>query len=95
VPSADAASNITARTRFLAVRNEKFAYRRKGYTVLLKIFFAPTESSQAAGEAFVNRLMECKEDREPVSGRHPKARSALILRQPYSIRLQRANSRSI
>lgn len=39
----------------------------KGYSVLQKIFFAPTTSSQAAGEAFVNRLLERKEDREPVS----------------------------
>jgi len=40
----------------------------KGYAVLQKIFFAPTESSQAAGEAFVSRLLQRKEDREPVSG---------------------------
>jgi pimeloyl-ACP methyl ester carboxylesterase len=40
----------------------------KGYSVLQKIFFAPTESSQSAGEAFVSRLMQRKEDREPVSG---------------------------
>ena len=40
----------------------------KGYSVLQRIFFAPTESSQSAGEAFVSRLMQRKEDREPVSG---------------------------
>ena len=40
----------------------------KGYAVLQKIFFAPTLSSQAAGEAFVARLMQRKEDRDPVSG---------------------------
>jgi pimeloyl-ACP methyl ester carboxylesterase len=40
----------------------------KGYTILQKIFFDSTESSQAAGEAFVNRLQERKEDREPVAG---------------------------
>ena len=40
----------------------------KGYAVLQKIFFAPTQSSQAAGEAFVNRLLQRKEDREPASG---------------------------
>jgi pimeloyl-ACP methyl ester carboxylesterase len=39
----------------------------KGYGVLQKIFFAPTESSQAAGEAFVERLAQRTEDREPVS----------------------------
>jgi pimeloyl-ACP methyl ester carboxylesterase len=40
----------------------------KGFSVLQKIFFDLTPSSQAAGEAFINRLMERKEDREPVSG---------------------------
>ena len=40
----------------------------KGYSVLQKIFFDQTPSSQAAGEAFVNRLIERKEDRERVSG---------------------------
>jgi pimeloyl-ACP methyl ester carboxylesterase len=40
----------------------------QGYTILQKIFFAPTESSQAAGEAFIGRLAQRKEDREPPSG---------------------------
>jgi pimeloyl-ACP methyl ester carboxylesterase len=40
----------------------------KGYAVLQKIFFAPTESSQAAGAAFVARLMQRTADRDPVSG---------------------------
>jgi pimeloyl-ACP methyl ester carboxylesterase len=40
----------------------------KGYSVLQKIFFALTEASQSAGEAFTNRLMLRKEDREPISG---------------------------
>jgi pimeloyl-ACP methyl ester carboxylesterase len=40
----------------------------KGYAVLQKIFFASTESSQAAGAAFIERLMQRSEDREPVSG---------------------------
>jgi pimeloyl-ACP methyl ester carboxylesterase len=40
----------------------------KGYEVLQKIFFAPTDSSQAAGTAFVKRLMQRSDDREPVSG---------------------------
>jgi pimeloyl-ACP methyl ester carboxylesterase len=40
----------------------------KGCAVLTKIFFAPTESSQEAGEAFVARLSQRKEDREPPSG---------------------------
>ncbi len=49
----------------------------KGYSVLQKIFFAQTKSSQAAGEAFVNRLLERKEDREPVSG--PEVAKAQML----------------
>jgi pimeloyl-ACP methyl ester carboxylesterase len=40
----------------------------KGYAVLQKIFFAPTASSQAAGEAFVGRLSQRKQDVEPASG---------------------------
>jgi pimeloyl-ACP methyl ester carboxylesterase len=40
----------------------------KGYQVLQKIFFAPTQSSQAAGATFVDRLMLRQSDREPQSG---------------------------
>ena len=40
----------------------------QGYAVLQKIFFAPTESSQTAGAAFIERLTQRTEDREPVSG---------------------------
>ena len=40
----------------------------QGYAVLKKIFFAPTESSQAAGATFIERLAQRKVDREPVSG---------------------------
>jgi pimeloyl-ACP methyl ester carboxylesterase len=40
----------------------------KGYEVLQKIFFAPSETSQAAGKAFVDRVMQRTEDREPASG---------------------------
>ena len=40
----------------------------RGYAVLKKIFFAPTASSQDAGEAFIERLMRRQGDREPVSG---------------------------
>lgn len=46
----------------------------KGYDVLQKIFFAPTETSQAAGAAFIKRLMLRGDDREPVSG--PKVAQA-------------------
>ena len=40
----------------------------KGYEVLQKIFFAPTETSQAAGKEFVGRLVQRQQDREPISG---------------------------
>ena len=40
----------------------------QGYARLQKIFFAPTASSQAAGEAFIGRLAQRKEDLEPPSG---------------------------
>jgi pimeloyl-ACP methyl ester carboxylesterase len=42
--------------------------RNTGYAVLQKIFFAPTITSQAAGEAFIARLMQRKDDRDPPSG---------------------------
>ena len=40
----------------------------KGYQVLVKLFFTPSEASQAAGQAFATRLMARTEDREPLSG---------------------------
>ena len=40
----------------------------RGYAVLGKIFFAPTDSSQAAADAFIKRLLQRTQDREPVSG---------------------------
>jgi pimeloyl-ACP methyl ester carboxylesterase len=40
----------------------------KGYDILQKIFFAPTDSSQAAGKAFIDRLLLRQTDREPLSG---------------------------
>lgn len=45
-----------------------------GLQRLVKLFFAPSESSQAAGAAFAARLGERKQDREPVSG--PKVANA-------------------
>ena len=38
-----------------------------GYQVLVKLFFTPSESSQAAGQAFATRLGARTEDREPPS----------------------------
>ena len=46
----------------------------RGYDVLRKIFFTASPSSQAAGEAFVRRISQRKDDLDPVSG--PKVASA-------------------
>jgi pimeloyl-ACP methyl ester carboxylesterase len=48
----------------------------KGYEVLQKIFFAPTETSQAAGKEFIGRLMLRQQDRDPISG--PEVANAQI-----------------
>lgn len=48
----------------------------KGYQVLVKLFFTPSESSQAAGQAFAARLGARTEDREPPSG--PKVAQAQV-----------------
>lgn len=72
--TAQAASKTTALTQFLQVNVGRTLARYlgdpklRGYAVLQKIFFAPTASSQAAGEAFIGRLAQRKEDREPPSG---------------------------
>jgi pimeloyl-ACP methyl ester carboxylesterase len=42
--------------------------QNRGYAVLQKIFFAPTSTSQAAGAAFIARLMQRTDDRDPPSG---------------------------
>lgn len=39
-----------------------------GLQRLVKLFFTSSEASQSAGQAFVGRLAERKQDREPVSG---------------------------
>lgn len=39
-----------------------------GYQILVKLFFTPSEASQAAGQAFVTRLGRRTGDREPLSG---------------------------
>ena len=39
----------------------------QGYEVLQKIFFAPTETSQAAGKEFIGRLIQRQQDRDPIS----------------------------
>ena len=47
-----------------------------GLEKLVKLFFAPSPASQAAGQAFAARLAERKQDREPPSG--PSVASAQI-----------------
>jgi pimeloyl-ACP methyl ester carboxylesterase len=47
-----------------------------GLKVLGKLFFPPTQASQAAADAFVARLGQRKQDREPVSG--PKVAQAQL-----------------
>jgi pimeloyl-ACP methyl ester carboxylesterase len=47
-----------------------------GPQILVKLFFTPSESSQAAGQAFVTRLAARTEDREPPSG--PKVAQAQV-----------------
>jgi len=46
----------------------------QGYDVLRKIFFTSSPASQAAGEAFVRRISQRKDDRDPPSG--PKVANA-------------------
>src|SRR5258705_5389124 len=48
----------------------------RGYDVLKKIFFTASPSSQAAGEAFIRRLSQRKDDLDPVSG--PKVAGAQL-----------------
>jgi len=48
----------------------------QGLEKLVKLFFAPSQSSQAEGKAFAARLMLRQEDREPLSG--PKVAGAQI-----------------
>jgi pimeloyl-ACP methyl ester carboxylesterase len=48
----------------------------KGYARLQTLFFAPTESSQAAGRAFIERLAQRTTDLEPASG--PEVAAAQI-----------------
>jgi len=40
----------------------------QGYAILQKIFFAPTEFEPGRRAAFIDRLMQRKDDREPVQG---------------------------
>lgn len=52
-----------------------------GYAVLSKIFFAATKTSQEAGEAFIGRLTERKDDLDPPSGPEVAANQMAAFRE--------------
>ena len=52
-----------------------------GYARLQKIFFAPTESSQAAGQAFVARLAQRTDDLDPPPGHEVAAAQLAAFRE--------------
>jgi len=53
----------------------------RGYARLSTVFFAPTESSQAAGQAFVARLAQRTDDLEPASGPEVAAAQTAAFRE--------------
>jgi len=53
----------------------------RGYEVLKKLFFVSSPTSQAAGEAFIRRLAQRQEDREPLSGPHVAAAQLAAFRE--------------
>jgi pimeloyl-ACP methyl ester carboxylesterase len=55
--------------------------QNRGYAVLQKIFFAPTPTSQAAGAAFIARLMQRTEGRDPPSGPNVAAAQLAAFRE--------------
>jgi len=61
----------------------------RGYAVLGKIFFAPTDSSQTAADAFIKRLVQRTQDREPVSGPAVAQAQIAAFRDWESVRGQR------
>ena len=53
----------------------------QGYAVLSKIFFAATKTSREAGEAFIGRLIERKDDLDPPSGPEVAANQMAAFRE--------------
>src|SRR5213083_2099590 len=53
----------------------------RGYDVLKKIFFTSSSASQAAAQAFAERLMQRKDDREPPSGPNVGAAQTAAFRE--------------
>ena len=68
----------------------------QGYARLAKIFFAPTESSQASGQAFIERLAQRTEDLDPPSGPEVAAAQIAAFREWEQLSGERfANLRAI
>jgi pimeloyl-ACP methyl ester carboxylesterase len=55
--------------------------QNRGYGVLQRIFFTPSAASQAAGSAFIARLMERTDDRDPPSGPNVAAAQVAAFRE--------------
>src|SRR5258708_3526629 len=53
----------------------------RGYDVLKKIFFTSSPASQAAGQAFIERLMQRKNDRDPPPGPNVGAAQLVAFRE--------------
>jgi len=53
----------------------------RGHDVLKKIFFTSSPTSQAAGQAFIDRLLQRKDDREPPSGPNVGASQTAAFRE--------------
>ena len=58
----------------------------KGYAILQKLFFAPTQSSQAAGEAFIGRIMQRREDFDAPSAPEVAAAQIAAFREWEQVR---------
>ena len=58
----------------------------RGYAVLQKIFFAPTESSQHAGESFITRLAQRTDDLDHPSGPEVAAAQMAAFREWERVR---------
>ena len=57
----------------------------QGLQVLVKLFFTPSKSSQAAGAAFASRLVQRKDDREPQSDPNVAAAQLAAFREWESV----------
>jgi pimeloyl-ACP methyl ester carboxylesterase len=53
----------------------------QGYSILQKIFFAPTKTSQDAGREFIGRLLQRKEDLDPPAGPEVAANQMAAFRE--------------